>query len=143
MWAKNILLGLLFCCALYFSGKSAIQLWSYYALDQQTTAFGVKWMPQVKDEDTVYLEVSYEYQVNDVAYQGTMQTIGPVLRNAWAGERAAKIKNADQWKVWFDSKNPQLSSLIKTFPLKELIYSVILWGLTAYFYILGRYACAK
>ena len=112
-------------------------------MDQQTTALAVKWMPQVKDEDTVYLKVSYEYQVNDVAYQGTMQTIGPVLRNAWAGERAAKIKNADHWKVWFDSKNPQLSSLIKTFPLKELIYSVILWTLTAYFYILGRYACAK
>ncbi|MFN4174004.1 MAG: hypothetical protein ACK4HV_02740 [Parachlamydiaceae bacterium] len=64
-------------------------------------------------------------------------TYDPPFLNEWAAEEAGK-KWLHNPKVYVDADDVSYSALQKTFPIKQLAYTLILVGLTGYFFILDR-----
>lgn len=136
--AKRLILLFFSLCALYYSALLFHGIYNYYHLTKTAIATSVAWAPDISNEEEVYLQVNYKYIYSHKNYDGAMRKVGPYFRNEWGADREAKKRNKEEWVVWLDQDHPQNSTLIKTFPLKELAYSIILWGLTIYFFMLCR-----
>jgi hypothetical protein len=72
-------------------------------------------------------------------YSGASVLTDEPFRNRWGAQEAITQYAAKEWRVWFDHKDPDYSSLQKKFPLKECVSAIFLWGLLLYFLWLGFY----
>lgn len=125
--------------SLWFTGNALYKLYGYNKLNSQILADNIQWsIKEVTDEQFI-VEAHYEYKVNGKSYTGDTVFSNHPHRNKWGANEAIKDNQKGKWKVWYDKNDPDYSSLQKNYPYKELIYSVVLWGLVAYFIWLGYY----
>ena len=62
--------------------------------------------------------------------------------NQYAAENFGKFVETQRWQVWYKESRPQLSSLEKEFPQKDLLQALLTVGVFAYFYF-ARSTLAK
>lgn len=128
-----VLLGLSF---LWFGGKAVFELWSYSRLDKYAPATILDWQIEEKGS-RAHILGTYTFEVQGKAYQGKTQFREPTFLNKPAAGGQLDEWKIHDWSVWYSSKNPEYSSLQKLFPYKDLIYGLLVMGVSGYFFLLN------
>lgn len=121
-----------------YTAHTLIKVWQYVYLNQHTHAVDIQWSIFPKNEESFIPVANYFFQVDEKNYHS--QTLWQEhYLNRWAAEEAIMRLKKTAPLVWFNSHYPDKSSLQKIFPLKESLYSLLLWGLGIYFFALVYY----
>lgn len=131
-------LSLLFLGILFYSGRTAYHVWQYVRLDKQIKAEKIQWSVLSLGDEEFVPHGTYEFKAAGKSYQGETRWRDPYL-NEWAAQEAVKNFIRSPPLVWYDAGSPEFSSLEKHFPVKEGVYTFILWILGLYFAGLGYY----
>lgn len=122
---------LLECLALYYGVNLAFDIGKYARLTGTTEARESS--ISVENDNENYYLVAH-YKVGDKAFSSRYT---PAFRNEWAAneEGGRWLRNP---RVYVDAKDLSYTALQKVFPLKQLIYTLILFGLGGYFFMLHQ-----
>jgi hypothetical protein len=121
-----------------YTAHTLIKVWRYMRLDKQTEAQNIQWSVVSSSEDAFIPFANYSFTIDSKSYHGQTRW-QEVYLNQWTAQEAIARLERSPPPVWFDSASPEVSSLQKHFPLKESIYSILLWLLGIYFLGLGYY----
>jgi hypothetical protein len=121
-----------------YTTYTLMKVWQYMRLDQQTKAQNIEWTITSLSEEAYIPVAHYSFNANGQSYQGQTRWQESYL-NPWTAQEAITRLEQSPPLVWFDSSSPEISALQKFFPLKESIYSSLLWLLAIYFIALGYY----
>ncbi len=124
---------------LWFSVITGYKIYTFYALTGQTPATQTEWNIVKQPNERFLLHATFSYQVKDRDYNGETTLKHLPFRNRWAAEQTLPEYTQKKWVVWFAPKNPEFSTIRKSFPLKELTYAGVMWTLLIYFIWLGYY----
>lgn len=124
---------------LWYTISAIYAYYSYSHLKAQTSLSALDWEIIHESDEDFPVKAVYTFEFKDKSYPGSTTFTDIPYRNQWAAEQAIKDLSGRQWKVWFDPHNPHHSSLEKSFPFKEIISAIFLWGLILYFLWLGFY----
>jgi hypothetical protein len=130
-----LFLGLISLYALYYTGTTLNQLYQYNRLEKQVEIKDISWAIRSFAADALSPQAEYHYEYEGKTYSGRTVWSERYL-NEWTATEA--IHRMSPTTTWIDPANPSYSSMEKSFPLKPTIYMVLLWGLLAYFIILGK-----
>jgi hypothetical protein len=123
----------------WFTISTCYQLYRYAQLNEETTAKSIDWFVKEIAEDKYILDTQYTYEVDGVLYKGNTRMTSLSYRNSWAAEQAIPKMDNSQWPVSYSKSDPQHSTLQKSFPTKETLSTLLLWGLLGYFFWLRNY----
>lgn len=128
-----VLLLVIASCATGYSLLFAYRYYNYTRLTEKQQITSLEWNNVEKSSEEHVLIGKYTYTVNGILYGGETTKEGRPYFSAWAAKKAIDSLNKDTFVAWYDPKNPNYSSLQKHFPLRECVYTAILWGLFLYF----------
>lgn len=128
------ILSMIGLAALFFSVKSGIELYTLWRLDAYAPLEKLEFTPKPLAEDKFVLVAKYDF-LNQTQEEVIKE---PTYLNPFGAETAAKKLSQELKGVWYNSNNPSLSTLQKNTPYKQWAYTMVLWGLFAYFIILNR-----
>lgn len=131
-----VFLGLIGIIVLGYSGFTLMKIKDYVSLSQSADPLSIHWSFSQRAEDNYVLQVHYEFEWHGQRYQGNMDEVDHHL-NRWSLQEAIDRANKRRFTVWFNPYYPEKSTLFKNFPLKNSIYSAILWLVLFYFVWLG------
>lgn len=123
----------------WFTLKTLYAVYLYALLTGETTPESIEWKINQLHEDQFILSADYHFNINQHKYLGQTSFKSDRYWNLWAAEDALKVYSQKEWPVWYAKSNPEISTLQKSFPLKECISVAILWILMFYFFGLGYY----
>ena len=123
---------------LFYSSRTAYHIWQYIRLDKQIEADQIHWSVISLSQEEFFPQESYEFKVKEKEYKGQSRWHERSL-NEWTAQDKIKKLIQSPPLVWYDSSSPENSDLQKIFPLKEVIYTGMLWLLGLYFTGLGYY----
>lgn len=132
------LLSLIILGGLGYTTYTLVKVWQYLRLDQHVDAQNIQWSVLSLNEEAFVPLANYSFVVRNQSYQGQTRW-QEVYLNSWTAQEAIMRLKKSPPPVWFDSSSPEISSLQKLFPLKESLYSLLLWILSLYFLGLGYY----
>lgn len=125
-------------CVLGYTIYFGILYWKYLRLDKQVLSEKIQWTILTQNDEKYTPVAYYHYRVHGKFYQG--QALWPEsYLNSSAAQEAIERLIASPPPVLFNQSNPQISSLVNHFPLKESIYAILLWIIVGYFIFLGFY----
>lgn len=125
--------------ALWHSVKGGNELYKYYTLSKSAVASSIKITTKEFSNGRFGGNASYSFTLGNQLFSGETFLEDPIFRNREAMDSNIPRLEAQKWRIWFQPSNPLNSALSKVFPFKEVIYSIILWGLLFYFVWLGYY----
>jgi hypothetical protein len=131
-----LFLSLIILGVLGYTTHTLIKVWQYIRLDQQIEAQHIQWSVLPISDESFIPFATYFFNVHGKNYQGQARWQESYL-NQWAAQEAIGRLEKNRPLVWFDSSAPEISSLQKLFPIKESLYSLLLWTLGIYFVGLG------
>jgi len=137
---RQLLLSLLGICTVIYS---AFALWDYLQFTEWDTKVplqAIKWEIISKDVDSHTFKANYSYHFNGKDYHKAYVFKKPVFVNLLGAEHALNDFSKDYTTTWISLNHPESSSLQKTYPLKELISTGILWVIFCYFLLLPLFA---
>ena len=109
-------------------------LYSYFRLTAATEATIDHWKAVKKSSSSYPIRGSYHFEFQGKTYQGSSILSPPHNLNRPSAEKAIHNLGGKSCKIWFDPHNPNISSLEKMFPTKKIIYTLIAFGITLYFW---------
>lgn len=118
--------------ALIFTSQMARDYWRFFHLSAQAEVKAISLTPLKLNRDHYVLHARYSY----LTYEKEEVLSDPSYLNAYAAEGAAEKRLREFKSVWYDPSDPSFSSLERKISYKQVAYTFILWGLTAYFYFL-------
>lgn len=121
--------------ALVFTVQAAKQFYQFWQLDAVAPIKALAISPKALAHDHYVLFARFRYLDRD----GTQTLDNKSYKNLYAAEDAAQARMITYRNVWYNSNNPAQASLDKEISYKLIIYTLILWGLTAYFFLLNKY----
>ena len=140
MHKNKFWLGFLIFVILVTLGNVSLATYRYLSYRQlQAQAPLLNFSTEINEiSDTYYfVEVNYTFLVNGKTHSGNSFSTERHFLNHWAAEEEEKAFNARPPKVWYDPNNPEHSTLVKKFPLRDIGSSLALIGLLVYFLWLG------
>ena len=117
--------------ALFYALELGLGLWHYARLTGTTAAKEAHF--EVDNQNEKYWLVVH-YKVGEKNFSSTYY---PPFLNEWAAEQQGK-KWLENPRAYVDAHDLSYSALQKTFPIKQLAYTLILASLAGYFFILDR-----
>lgn len=133
-----VFLGLLMLGILGYTARTGFSVWQYLRLDKETSAQEIQWAVAAFSDEKFVPFARYRFHAYGKSYEG--QTIwGESYLNQSTAQEAIIHLSKSPPPVLFNASMPEISSLQKHFPLKALIYTLILWILGIYFSGLGYY----
>ncbi|MBT3394084.1 MAG: DUF3592 domain-containing protein [Waddliaceae bacterium] len=140
---KNFLwfcfLAAVFVAAMAFAGYSGYNVYRYNKTNRSCEAQSIVWGVEQRSSDSFVVVATYEYTIDDEEYSGKTTFKRKTYLNPWKAEEEYEAMAIQPWKVWYEAKKPENSTINKVFPLKVCIYSGILIALLVYFVLLGWY----
>lgn len=130
---------IVFLVTLWYSAIAGYRYYNYSILSRHSPIDSIQWEVLEISEENYILKASYTFQVNSTKYSGVTSWPKESYRNTFAAYQALKEFAALPRNVWYNPHNPANSSLQKSFPLKECISALVLWGILLYFLWLGFY----
>jgi hypothetical protein len=119
---------------LILGSMAFFDLFSYFRLVAQTEAVTDHWKVVKKSSSSYPIRCIYHFEFQGKSYQGSSLLLPPHHLNRLSAEKAIIQLEKKKWKVWFDPKNPSISSLEKAYPTKKIVYALIALGVTLYFW---------
>lgn len=133
-----IFLGLIVLVSMGYTARTAFHLWQYLRLDRQVPAENIQWsVVPLSDEEFVPL-ARYRFKARGKNYEGQTLWQESYLNASTAQEAIDRLSSIPPL-IWYDASAPETSSFQKIFPVKESIYTILLWMLGIYFLGLGYY----
>ena len=126
----------------WFSFKIGYKFYKYYSLDSQAVPTEFVWSVKERASDRYTLDANYLYTVNGAQYSGQTELYAPVFKNKEAAKKYIKETANQRKMILYSSHKPGDSSIHKELPIKDTVYTIILWGLFFYFLWLGFYFIA-
>lgn len=130
-----ILLGII---ALWTLGAAAYSVYHYLILDASTHAKVDSWNFADAEDDLVAVDAAYSFQVNQQTYSGHTTFVDTLFRNSIAGEKHLEEMSQKEWTVWYNSGDPSVSTLYKSFPWRSVIKALVVGAILGYFVLLIR-----
>lgn len=116
--------------ALIYTLFTLHKVYSWFTYSASTTPTSVALsVKQFSDEE---FRIHARYQFLGETHEETWET--PTFKNSFAAEH--EIKTLSPTTVWYNPRDLSHSTLQKSFPLKQCIYSALLWAIGGYFWIL-------
>lgn len=125
-------------CVLSYTGYTVFALYQYQRLTDQVPVSHIEWSTVELGEEKFAPQAAYQFFLGGRSYT-KHHTWQEHYLNAWAANEAKNQLALKRWKAWVDPSHPDYSSLQKTFPIKECISAIVLWGLWSYFFFIGQY----
>lgn len=133
LWA--ILLAITGLITCWFAGQAIRQGWKYFRLNAQVPATALTWQVKMLSSSHYALFATYRYSVDGQACTGETLLSSPIYPNQYAAELDLKERREKPpMRVWYQKKAPSFSCLQKRFPKKELINTLLTFGVFLYFY---------
>lgn len=126
---------LVICLSSWFIFKAGNPIFSYFKLQQQTTAT-IESLNIERKKDNFLLTANFLFEHAGNSYQGK-----GVLRkypNIWAAENGLKRCQTKSCQIWFNPKQPETAVLEKKFPYKPTISALLLLSIGIYFIALSQ-----
>lgn len=125
--------------AAWFTISAGIQLYDYFSMQNQVNAKSVKWNSIEITDEKYILGTEYTYEVEGASYDGKTRMTSYAYRNPWAANQAIEKYSNQEWPVWYSKSYPEKSTMQNQFPLKDVLSTILLWGLFGYFFWLSSY----
>jgi hypothetical protein len=118
----------------FFLLKTADLLSLYFSLNKETNAISTRWSVSEKGPSSFALRVFYEFDpMKKIPFHGTVDLVKPYFLNAPSAQSALEVFAQKSWIVFYNEKNPSISSLQKIFPFKECFHFLLSLGVFVYF----------
>ncbi len=127
---------------LTYSGIAAFKYYEYWRISSSVEPSSLNWVVIKKNEESFYPATLYGYKNNNLDYTGKTLWSSRYL-NEWTASEAIERLKKVRLNVWFDATEPEISTLERIFPLKSIVYSIILFFLFVYFAVLTPNFCLK
>ena len=129
---KVFLLGFAWLISIFFLGKTFFEAKNFHKFDKKIEAKVIRWEIDKGKKGKFKISAIYEYDIEGKKING--KTIFNKNFNNYPSafselNHLAKKK----WKVWYSSKDDNISSLEKNFPTKHCVYSIISIAVLLYF----------
>jgi hypothetical protein len=125
--------------ALWTTWHAAQEVYRYISLQARVPAEDLVWNTVARDSEHHFPQATYTYRVDDRVFNGSTVLSAPSARNRWAAQQLLPEIESTRWYVWYYPANPSFATLERSFPLKETLYSGMMWGIIAYFIALAWY----
>ncbi len=117
-----------------FLAKTTLRLTQYFSLNTSVKAQAMDWKVVEKSSSSFALEVIYQFNaVKKEGVQGAIQLEKPYFLNLPSAERAIGELSKKSWDVFYNDKDPSISSLQRNFPFKDCIQCLLTLGVFIYF----------
>lgn len=120
-----------------YTGFTFYKIYQYNRLSQSIAPQSIEWTIHPLDVDSFSLMSTYQFDWNQKNYSGSAEYSDRYL-NDWAAQEGLGRRKLEKWRVWFDPEDPHFSTLYHEYPMKQVIYTFMLWGLLLYFAWLGH-----
>jgi hypothetical protein len=129
---KGILIMLSAAVGLWFTTGALSDLWHYWRLDHKAAAQVTAWKVIELSPSEFALRANYRFVVNAKERKGKtiFQT---TYLNYPSAEKSIEHYKKDHFQVWYNAKNPKISSLQKEFPAKKCLRALASLGVMIYF----------
>lgn len=114
------------CITLYYFFQMSYFLYDYYRLTEHRPGEILEWKIMESKKDNYIIEAKFSYTVNETKFLGKTLFKEPVFLNKDSAISYLQKDSNKRWTVWYPSSSPNDGTLIKKFPVKEVIYSIIL-----------------
>jgi hypothetical protein len=131
---KMILLLVSAFVGLWWTGGALFDLWSYWRLDQVAWAQNASWSVIEYSPSSFALQANYQFAIQDRQWDGKTIFKTPYL-NGGSAEKALQLQEQGPLQIWYNGRNPQISSAEKEFPFKKCFYALITLGVGMYFFL--------
>ncbi len=121
----------------------SIKFFSQGAYNRQTVAKIQEFKIIKIGADRFGVEALYSYKVDGQKYDSFYTFQKPLFLNEFSASDNLKYWDMKEMKVWYKAKKPSQSILQKVFPLKELVYLVVIVSLNLYFFFLRRFTSKR
>lgn len=101
----------------------------------QEPNFSVKEIKQ----DNFLIEAEYAYFVNQATFHGKCLFTKPTFLNEISAKQHGELWKKKKWRVFYNAKHPEESTLQKNFPVKKLAQTTLVLLLLIYFLGLNYY----
>jgi hypothetical protein len=119
--------------AAFFLATASYELWNYFQLKQKTAAVVYHWKILKKASSQYAIRASYTFEIQGKNYTDKTIFGKPYHLNRLSAENQVKRLHKQPLTVWYQSNNPDHSSLSKEFPLKKCLYALLVLGVAIYF----------
>lgn len=123
--------------ALWYSLALGHALYRHLMLTSITQVESSSWEVFLRESDRYLYRVRYSYSVGGQKFHGMTELPSPVYRNSWGAEQELALNQKEFNRVYYAASAPSFSSLYRSFPLKETLYSAMMWCLALYFIVLA------
>lgn len=125
---------------LWFLFQFSVKIVPYLKLAHMTDAHIESFVVKEITNEKYAVQALYQYQVNGKDYKKEYTFISPVFLNRFAAQsHIDKYWITNEWRVWYNYKNPEYASLQKLFPFKFLFNTCLSMGVLFYFVWLRSY----
>ena len=138
-----LLLFILFTISGWFFFITSCSLYDYYSFTKQVELDTVVWGVESWKEEQFFLNATYSYRVEGERFSGKEVFTDQFFWNRWGAEKEVAEREGGVSRVWIDPHNPERATLQLSFPIKGVVYTLILFLLSLYFIILGYYVGKK
>lgn len=126
--------------ALWFSAQAASALWNYSRLDSTAIAQIEQWGVAPISSSEFAIEAKYFFlSKKGERFFGKTIFKKPYFLNEPSARATIKGLKNRSWTVWYNSKNPTISSLQKIFPFQACIQAFLTVVVTLYFVVIRGY----
>ncbi len=123
----------------WFSMKAGIHVYKYFKLNSKTTCSIDKWELNEDKSSKYTIIVYYSYEVSNQIFNDKYIFKQKLFLNSFAAKDQINYWKNKKWTVFYNSKNPNISSIEKAFPYKSCIYAIIAMSIFLYFIFLKFY----
>ncbi len=132
-----VFLGIIGICTLWYSVSGILAVQHYRAMSATTPLVDSQWSVEEMPGDVFVPLVGYHYKIGGRIYTGETLLYDEGSRNPSATEDNIQSLRKLSWVAFYDPRQPQRSTLQKSFPIKECLSAVVLLGVFTYLVWLG------
>lgn len=123
---------------IYFAGSSLVDLYKFFRLNDSTDALKVHLVIFEDKNEKFRVKASYTYLVDSKEFSKTEVLAQPIYDNPYQTKKVLEETKTDNWKVFYNKKNPSLASLQREFSIKKIIDFILSAGVFFYFLFLSE-----
>ena len=123
---------------LFLSFKTVYQINNYFTLNSSKRANLEKFEIKVDSKDKYEVLAFYNFEIGDKKFYSIRKFKQKFLNELTAQDFIQKHSNKDFF-IYYNKKNPNIASVERAFPYKNLVYSIITLTIFIYFIILKYY----
>lgn len=120
------------------SFKTVKEIYAYISLNQKTKSFIENFEIKNDERHRHKVYVSYTFQAKDKIFKNKSFRGKSFLNHLNANDYAVKLSKNDFY-IWYNKNNPNISSCEKTFPIKNCVYVFVSFLIVIYFFALKYY----